>query len=102
MSTLEPINLHERVRQSEYYDRSRDIETALAWSSIRKTLTDAGREDIFHEIKSIRITDKTIVITTMKPIVNAEISHYRESIVENLNASWKKMSIPPRAKVRLV
>lgn len=38
MAQLEPLNLAIRARNPEYYDKSRDMETALAYNAIKKVL----------------------------------------------------------------
>lgn len=85
MSKLEPLNLAIRARNPDYYDKSRDMETALAYNAIKKVLQSEWREELFGYIKSVKLTDKNIVITTGKPIVNAELKVYREKILENIN-----------------
>ena len=86
---MELINLSSRTRNAEYFDRSHDMETALAWNAVKKSLTEAGREDIFVHIKSVKVTEKYITITTHKPIVNAEIKLYSEDICAQLHESMK-------------
>jgi hypothetical protein len=81
MSTFDPIDLAKRTRVSEYHDRTRDIETALAWSSVKKVLTQAKREDLFEQIQSIKVTEKYITLTTQKPIVNAELIYHKDSLL---------------------
>jgi hypothetical protein len=71
---MERINLASRTRNTEYYDRSHDIETALAWNAIKKSLHEAGRDDIFPYIKSVKVTPKYVTIKTGKPIVNEELT----------------------------
>ena len=34
------INIAKRTQNTEYYDRSRDMETALAYNSIKKALIE--------------------------------------------------------------
>ena len=55
------------------YRSRRDIETALAWSAVKKTLTELGREELFDYIQSVKVTEKNITIKTSKPIVNEEL-----------------------------
>lgn len=55
------------------YRNRRDIETALAWNAVKKTLIELGREELFAYIKSVKITEKNITIMTGKPIVNEEL-----------------------------
>jgi len=37
----------------------------------------------------VKLTDKNIVITTGKPVVNAELKMYREGILESVNESLR-------------
>ena len=82
---LVPLDLAIRARHPDYYDKSRDMETALAWNAIQKTLTESGREELYKYIKSVRLTEKYIVITTEKPVANKEIKFYREEILKRAN-----------------
>lgn len=91
MSKLEPINLTIRARNPDYYDKSRDIETALTYNAIKKVLESTWKEELFEYIKSVKLTDKNIVITTGKPIVNAELKMYKESLGLSINTSLKYM-----------
>lgn len=91
MSKLEPLNLAIRARNPDYYDKSRDMETALAYNAIKKVLQSEWREELFGYIKSVKLTDKNIVITTGKPIVNAEIKMYREKILDSVNKPLEQM-----------
>lgn len=88
---MQKINLSHHERNPDYYDRDRDIFTALAWSAVRKTLIEAGREELFIYITSVRLTDRSVVITTGKPVVNSELSLYREKLLENVNISLSMM-----------
>jgi hypothetical protein len=102
MSTFEPIDLAKRTRVSEYHDRTHDIETALAWSGVKKVLIEARREDLFDMIQSIKVTEKYITITTQKPIVNAELKFYRENFLVKINTNLSMMTLLKREKVRLI
>jgi organic radical activating enzyme len=75
--------------------------TALAWSSVKKTLIEAEREELFAYITSVRLTDKSIVITTGKPVANEELKFYREKLLENVNISLSMMKGMKREKIRL-
>ena len=86
---MDLINLSSRTRNTEYFDRSHDMETALAWNAVKKSLAEAGREDLFAYIKSVKVTEKYITITTHKPIVNAEIKLYSEDICSRFHGSMK-------------
>lgn len=85
MPKLELINLAEHARNPDYYDKSRDMETAIAWNAVKKTLTELGREELFGYIKSVKLTEKNIVISTGKPVANAELKIYREQLLESVN-----------------
>lgn len=55
------------------YRNRRDIETALAWNAVKKTLIELDREELFAYIKSVKVTEKNITLMTGKPIVNEEL-----------------------------
>lgn len=99
MAQLEPLNLAIRARNPEYYDKSRDMETALAYNAIKKVLQSEWREELFAYIKSVKLTDKNIVITTGKPVANAELKMYRERILESVNEILRNLWILKREKV---
>jgi hypothetical protein len=86
------IDLSIRAKNPDYYDRSRDIETALAWNAVKKTLIEAGREELFEHIQSIRLTEKYMIITTGRQIVNAEIRLYAEKITTRYIESIEKIT----------
>jgi organic radical activating enzyme len=58
--------------------------TALAWNAVKKTLQDVEREELFAYIKSIYVGEKTVTISTGKPIVNTELKIYRELLERNI------------------
>jgi hypothetical protein len=99
---MQKIQLAHRERNPDYYDRERDMFTALAWSSVKKTLIEAEREELFAYITSVRLTDASIVITTSKPIANAELKLYREKLLENINRSLSMMKGVNREKIRFL
>mgnify|MGYP000022272303 FL=1 len=99
---MQKIQLAHRERNPDYYDRDRDIFTALAWSGVKKTLIEAGREELFVYITSVRLTDVSIVITTGKPIANAELKLYREKLLKNVNISLSMMKGMKREKIRFL
>ena len=82
------------------YRHRRDIETAIAWNAVKKTLITLGREEIFGYIKSVKVTEKNIIITTEKPIVNAEITLYSEKILSSVNTGLKTIRSLPRSGLR--
>lgn len=101
MAQLEPLNLAIRARNPEYYDKSRDMETALAYNAIKKVLQSEWREELFGYIKSVKLTDKNIVITTGKPVANAELKHYKEKLLKEVNVGLKWISAIHREGLRL-
>lgn len=67
------------------YRKEKDILTALAWNAIKKTLEEKKREEIFPYIQSVRLTDKYIVITTGKPLINEELLALSSAILERFH-----------------
>lgn len=76
------------------------METALAWNAIKKILVQEKREELFAYIQSVRLTEKNIVITTEKPIVNSELKMHSEAILTLANTSLGSMGFLKRIKVR--
>jgi hypothetical protein len=102
MWKLEPLNLAIRARHPDYYDKSRDMETALAYNAIKKVLQSEWREELFGYIKSVKLTDKNIIITTGKPVVNAELKGYREKLLKGVNMGLISIGVMARGKIQLV
>jgi hypothetical protein len=98
---MKKIILSIRERNPLYYDKSRDMETALAWNAIQKTLATAWREELFDYIQSVRLTEKSIIITTGKPVVNLELRNYREAIFARINEGFKNSGIRIRERMRM-
>ena len=46
MSSFTLLDLSSRAINPDYHDKSRDIETALAWNAVQKTLTSMGRSEL--------------------------------------------------------
>ena len=44
---MKRIDLSEHARNPAYYNRDQDMEVALAWNAIKKTLAEVGREELF-------------------------------------------------------
>ena len=42
------IDISKREHSKEYYDKSRDIATALAWNAVKKVLHEHHREGLFE------------------------------------------------------
>ena len=84
---MQLIDLSTHARDPKYYNRDRDMETALAWNAIRKTLSENGKEALFPYIQSVRLTEKNIIITTEKPIVNGELKLLQTQILNAVNTS---------------
>ena len=101
MSSFTLLNLASREKNPDYHDKTRDIETALAWNAVQKTLINMDRSDLSKYIKSVRLTDRSIVITTTKPIANAEIQIYQAHILSNANESFKQINTAQREKIIL-
>jgi len=40
---MELLDLSKHARDPKYYDRDRDMETALAWNAVQKTLLNMDR-----------------------------------------------------------
>jgi len=94
----------ERLSLSNYnpdFRSKRDMETAIVWNAIKKTLENVWRQELFPYIKSVRISESTITLITAKPIVMAELENYRESITDSINTSLNQLSNTPRAKIRI-
>jgi len=45
------------------------------------------------------VTERNIIITTEKPIANAEIKIYQESIMDRINTGFIDIKIPKREKI---
>lgn len=67
------------------YRHRRDLETALAWNAVKKTLMTHGRDELFAYIQSVKVTEKNITITTNKPIVNEELRGYSLEFMTAIN-----------------
>lgn len=96
---MQKMNLSQHERNPDYYNRDRDIWLALAWNAIKRTLTEVGQEKLFEYITSVRLTEKNIVITTGKPIVNAELRMYSEEILSSINMSLVQFQRIKREKI---
>ncbi len=83
------------------YRKRRDIETALAWNAVKKTLIELGREELFEYIQSVKVTEKNIILTTGKPIVNAELKLMGSMILQNVNIGLKTIGSLERMGMRL-
>ncbi len=94
-----PLNLANREKNPDYYDKSRDMETALAWNAVQKTLINMDRGDLSKYIKSVKLSDRTIVVTTTKPIANAELRIYSEQMLANANESFGLIKAVRREKI---
>lgn len=101
MSSFTLLDLSSRAINPDYHDKSRDIETALAWNAIQKTLLNLDRGDLSKYIKSVKLSGKTIVITTTKPIANAELRIYTEQILKTANESFDQIKSIRREKIIL-
>ncbi len=93
------MNLSQHERNPSYYNRDRDMWLALAWNAIKKTLTEVGQEKLFEYITSVRLTEKNIIITTGKPLVNAELRMCSEEILLSANMSFAQFQSMKREKI---
>ncbi len=75
------------LKTSSIYRTSHDIETALAWNAIKKVLVEAGREELFPYIQSVKVTEKYITLKTGKPLINAELRQLFWSMSLHTNKS---------------
>ncbi len=101
MSSFTLLDLSSREKNPDYHDKTRDMETALTWNAIQKTLLNMDRGDLSKYIKSVKLSDKSIVITTTKPIVNNELRIYTEQILQNANESFDNIKTIRREKIIL-
>lgn len=69
------------------------ILSALMHSKIRDFLIKEWKEELFKKIKSIKI-DRSIIITTNKPLINNELKYYKKNIIifynEIITNKWQK------------
>lgn len=97
--TFSLLNLASREKNPDYHDKSRDMETALAWNAVQKTLINMDRGDLSKYIKSVKLSERTIVVTTTKPIANAELRIYGEQILWSANESFDQIKAARREKI---
>lgn len=98
---MELIDLSTHARDPKYYNRDRDMEVALAWNAIRKTLIELEKEALFPYIQSVRLTEKNIIINTGKPIVNGELKLFQKELLAAINTSLSFLKKLPREKLQL-
>lgn len=84
---MELINLRDA---SLKYQKPIEIETALAWNSIKKILEKNNKLELWEYIKAVKITKKTITIITNKPIAKSELNLIKEEIFEAIKSSLEK------------
>ncbi len=94
-----PLHLADREKHPDYHDKSRDMEIALVWNAIHQTLIHMNRLDLIPYIKSVKLWDRTIVITTTRPIANAELGIYSEQILSFSNESLERIGSMRREKI---
>ncbi len=93
------MQLKHREKNPVYHDKSRDMETALVWNAVQKTLLNMNRTDLLPYIQSVKISDRTFVITTTRPIANAELSIYSEQILSSANESLVRIGSMARERI---
>ncbi len=94
----------ERLSLSNYnpdFRSKRDIETAIVWNAIKKTLENVWRQELFPYIKSVRVSEATITLITEKPIITVELQIYKESLVDTINTSLLQIASKPRTQIRI-
>lgn len=86
-----------KIPQSQTATRHKkhDIETALAWNSVKKILSECGRSDLFSYIKSVKVTEQYITLRTEKPLINEEL----RSVFEK--EAYPKINTTTSKKIRL-
>ncbi len=94
-----PLHLADREKNPDYHDKSRDMETALIWNAINQVLINMSRLELIPYIRNVKIWERTIVITTTKPIANAELRIYSEQILSNANESLERIGSMRREKI---
>lgn len=64
---------------------------SILWWVLKKVFLEHKNIDLTSEIKSIKITEKTIIIKTNNPTLNASLHLYNHEIVEKfLLQIWEK------------
>ncbi len=94
------INPSEHTHDPKYYNRDSDILTALTWNAIKKSLIEAGREELYSAIKSVHVWEKYITIATYKPVINAEIKLIAKDILKKINESFQSYNGIQRIGIR--
>lgn len=69
------------------------IISSLAWNAVRDSLTKLGKWELVKYIESVKVTPTRITIKTGKPIVNMELSNYKEAIKERIEESFQTFGI---------
>lgn len=98
---MERLDIKKHLRDPKYYNRDRDMEVALAWSALKKTLAETGQDRLFSYIKSVKIAEKSIIITTQKPVVNTELKAMREALFARIITSISHIHPAPESIERL-
>lgn len=99
---MQKIDIKNHLRDPKYYNRDRDMEVALVWNAVKKFLVSRDRSDLFTYIKSIKIAQKTIIITTNKPLINSELSSLRETLHESICTALGSIHPSPQALEKLI
>ncbi len=69
------------------------IISSLAWNAIRDSLEKQGKWELVTYIESVKVTNTRITIKTGKPIINTELSNYKETIKERIDEGFKTFGI---------
>lgn len=89
---MEKIDIKKHARDTAYYNRDRDMETALVWNALKKTLKELSQEELFPTIKSVKIGERTITITTERPLMNNILKIHQEILLRNSVHALKIMN----------
>ncbi|EKD30310.1 MAG: hypothetical protein ACD_78C00093G0004 [uncultured bacterium (gcode 4)] len=69
------------------------IISSLAWNAVRDSLEKSGKKELVNYIESVKVTDTRITIKTGKPIVNMELSNYKEAIKGRIEEGFQMFGI---------
>jgi hypothetical protein len=75
------------------YPKHETMMIALAWSTIRSILAGKEKYHCFNAIHSIKIRERRIVIKTLRPIANSELTLYKREIEDALNEKLLKLHL---------
>lgn len=80
--------------------KQREMEVALTWNAIKQFFHEKNKDTLFAYIKSVRLTEKNIIISTEKPLVNQEISFLEHELLTSINQSLSRFWFSKREMIR--